>query len=75
MLEVFRVQRDFLLASTGHQDPNIPLTGTGPEQALKIREIKEMATAQKDGRFDFYSKWEVAISMFLRHSRHSFCSN
>ena len=56
MLEVFRVQRDFLLASTGHQDPNIPLTGTGPEQALKIREIKEMATAQRDGRFDFYSK-------------------
>jgi hypothetical protein len=39
---VFRVQRNFLLASTGQTDPDVPLTGTGPEQAAKIREVKEM---------------------------------
>ncbi len=50
VLEVFRVQRDFLLASTGANDPDIPLTGTGPEQAQKIREIKEMCQQNEDGR-------------------------
>ena len=48
VLEVFRVQRDFLLASTGASDPDVPLTGTGPEQAAKIREIKEMAKITND---------------------------
>ena len=50
VLDVFRVQRNFLLSSTGYIDPEVPLTGTGPEQARKIREIKEMSQRGKDER-------------------------
>lgn len=42
VLEVFRLQRHFLLASVGQLDPDNPLSGTGPKQASKIKEIKQI---------------------------------
>jgi len=49
-MEVFRLQRHFLLASVGRIDTDNPTTGTGPGQAFKIMEVKQMPNYGVDHR-------------------------
>ncbi len=72
---MFRVQRNFLLASTGQTDPDVPLTGTGPEQAAKIREVKEMGNGRSvQDNYPTYSSFEIMIFLSNIVLLHSFSS-
>ncbi len=68
---MFRLQRHFLLASVGQLDPENPLTGTGPKQASKIQEIKQLPKVGPEQRQAFPL---TSFFVFFKKTKSSFDS-